>query len=265
MKRFLLISLLVVGILVLGGVFYVRHYLHSPQVANQVATQIESLYGGPVHIESADVGMGSSEVHGFALFEPGADPKTSKPWLKVGSLTTDLSLWDIIRGTAVPKHVTITGARMVLYFDADGRLITRFPTPAENKYPSDLSVLKELPDVVVEHSELVLRKAGQPELVAHHVSAHLSRGDDGAVILSGTADNVELGKLLLSGSIDTATHEAAVRLNTERTVHVTQPLLNRLPFIPRALWQEIRIDQGETPATLTVRYNLANGPLRAGV
>jgi hypothetical protein len=257
MKRFLLISLLVVVVLVAGAALYVRHYLHSPRVAQEVATRLEALYGGPVRVESVEVGLGGSTVNGFELFEPGTDSDRGPPWLKVGSLSTDISLWDIVRGQALPKHVTITAARVILRFDADGTLITRLPNRAGNA--DELAQLKQLPEFVLEKSEVILRKFGQPELVARNVGARLSRNPEGGFTLSGTAESAELGKLLLSGALDSATGTATATLKTEGPAHITQTLLDRLPYIPAALWQELQIDAGDTPAELKVEGDVAAG------
>ncbi len=259
MKRVLLISLVVLALLAAGAALYIRHYLRSPHVATEVATRLEALYGGPVRVESVNVGISGSSVSGFELFEPGDETGQRTPWLKIGSLSTDISLWALLRGAAMPTHVTVTGARVWLRFDAEGRLSTQFPPRAAGE--TDLSKLAKFPEVVVEQGELVLQKAGQPDLIARNVNARLRRGEDGKLILSGAGDSAELGKLALSGSLDPQTHEAAATLKANGKVHVTQALLDRLPFIPAATWQELQILDGNTPAALTLQMNLAGGPL----
>jgi hypothetical protein len=259
MKRFLLIALLVLVLLIGGGFLYLRYYLRSPAVTHQVATRLEAIYGAPVRVESVDVGMSGSTLAGFELFEPGTDASQGTPWLKVGSLTTDISLWDILRGQAMPKNVTLTGATVVLRFDAEGQLATQFPAQAEGETGTGLPL--ELPAVVLEQGQVVLRKAGQPELIVRDVSAQLTRKERGQFSLSGTAENADLGKLLLSGSYDAGSREAVATLKTAAAAHVTGAFLERLPYVPPATWQEVPIEVGDTPAELTMRYNLAGGPI----
>jgi hypothetical protein len=260
MKRFLLIALLVLVVLVGGGLIYLRYYLRSPRVTHEVATRLEAMVGAPVRVENVDVGIHGSTLNGFELFEPGTDASQSTPWLKVGSLTTDISLWDIMRGQAMPKHVTLSNAQVVLRFDAQGQLVTEFPTPPEPS--TSEAILPEMPEVVIEQSEVVLRKAGQPELAARDVNARLTRKQEGAYAFSGSAQSAELGKLLLDGNYDAAKHEAVATLKTAGTAHVTGPLLDRLPYVPPATWEEVQIREGDTPAELTVRYTLFGGPVR---
>src|SRR5438132_7874511 len=90
MKRFLLVSLLIIVLIVLGGGIFLRYYLRSTAVAQQVTTEIENLYGGPVRVGSVDVGIKGSSLSDFELYEPGSDATNSTPWLKVGTLAADV-------------------------------------------------------------------------------------------------------------------------------------------------------------------------------
>src|SRR5579859_683772 len=118
-RRFLLIVLVVLALIVVGGFYAVRYYLHSPAIAHQVTERLQAMYGGPVRVEKVDVGVGGSSLHGFELFEQGEGADQSTPWLSVGAIDTDISLWDLIRGEAMPKHVSLKQVKVVLRFDAD--------------------------------------------------------------------------------------------------------------------------------------------------
>ena len=96
MKRFLVIALIVIVVLVGVGALLVRQYLKSPRVSNEVATRLEAIYGGPVRVGSVDVGISGSSLSGFELFEEGSDPKSAAPWLKIGSLSTDITLFSLL-------------------------------------------------------------------------------------------------------------------------------------------------------------------------
>jgi hypothetical protein len=239
MKRVLVVLLIVVVLIVAAG-FIARQYLRSGHVASQVATRLEKLYGGPVRVESVDVGLSSSTLSGFELFERESEDKgavppletseSGTPWLTVGSINADVSLWDLIRGQAVPKHVTLKNPRVVLRFDPEGQLLTRLPMPAGNR--TDSFDLSSVPTVDIQQGEVVLRKVGHPELVARDVNIQLTRQEGGKLLISGTTDATQLGKLVASGSLDVESGQAQVSVKTEGKAHMTNSLLNSLPYVP---------------------------------
>jgi hypothetical protein len=248
MKRFIVISLIVLVAVVAGGALYIRHYLHSARVATEVTERVEALYGGPVHIGSVDVGVSSSSVHDFALFEPGSDAASGAPWLKVASLTANVSLWELVRGVAEPTLVTVDGATVLLRFDALGNLITRFPA----RPSGGSSQQGQLPELILENAEVVLRKQGQADLIVKNASVRLSHGDAGKMTLTGSADSPDLGKLALSGAIGPQL-DIVVTVKTAGKTHVNQGLLNRLPLIPPSVWHELQINEGDSTAEVTVQ------------
>jgi hypothetical protein len=248
MKRFFVISLIVLVAVVAAGALYIRHYLHSERVATEVTERVQALYGGPVHIGSVDVGVSSSSVRGFALFEPGSDAASGAPWLKVASLTANVSIWELVRGVAEPTLVTVDGATVLLRFDALGNLITRFP-----QRPSGGSTQQgPLPELILEHAEVVLRKQGQADLIVKNAGARLSPGEAGKMVLTGSADSPDLGKLVLSGAIGPQL-DAVVTVKTEGKPHVNQGLFDRLPLIPPSVWHEVQINEGDSTAEVTVQ------------
>ncbi len=253
-KRILLIALSALVVIGVGAWLLARHYLHSPAVTHEVTERLEAMYGGPVKVGEVHVGVGGSSLSGFELFEQGSDTQHATPWLTVGSIDTDVSLWELVRGRAVPKHVTLKQVKILLRFDADGHLITRFPHQQGTAF--DPAKLKEMPEVVLEGGEVVLHKEGQPELVAQHVSAKLTRDANGKIVLAGTGDSAGLGKLLLDGSVAPPSAEAVVTLKTAGVVPVSQPLLLRVPFVPAITWRELKVAKGESSTALTVHYNL---------
>jgi hypothetical protein len=257
-RRFLLVALIVLAIVVASGFFAARYYLHSPAVAHQVSERLQAMYGAPVRVGKVDVGIGGSSLEGFELFEKENDADKNTPWLTVGSINTDISLWDVIRGAAMPKHVTLKQVKVVLRFDAAGRLITRFPALGGT---SDLSKLNEAPEVVLEQGEVALHKQGEPALTARDVNAKLTRDETGNIVLSGNGLSEALGKLLIDGSVTAKTGNAVVTLKTTGAVHFTQSVLNRVPFVPPVTWQELQVVEGESTAALTVHYDLHGADL----
>ena len=67
-KRFLII-VVVLGLVVGVGLVAVRRYVGSRGVANQVAEQVKSAYGGDVKVGEVDVGIATTSVRNFEFFE----------------------------------------------------------------------------------------------------------------------------------------------------------------------------------------------------
>jgi translocation and assembly module TamB len=253
MNRLLRISLVVLAVVVLLGVA-ARFYLCSGHVAFQVAARLEALYGGPVRVASADVGVAGSSVSGLELFEKGkADSQT--PWASVKSLTADVSVFGLLAGTAIPQNVTLDGAAVTLRFDQRGRLLTRLPEPP----PSEPGKEVTLPNVRIERARVTLQKEGGPALVVTGVNATLTRQGDRLVLVGGidNPDRPALGKWSLHGELDGKGKTATVTLSGERTVHVTQALLDELPFVPPEIWHEVRVASADATVTAKLRIDLA--------
>ena len=254
MRRLLTISGIVVLLVVIVSMVAVRYYLRSRQVVQQVTTHLEALYGGPVRVDQVDVGLASTTISGFELFEPGSDHTKDTPWLKVGALNADVSLWDLISGAARPTRVTLKGASVLLRFNRGGDLLTRFPKQVTGR-ATQPAHLKDLAEAMFEKGEIIFRKDGRGDLTVTNVSVRLNN-QAGRLVLSGSGDNAEVGKLLLDGSLENDSSLATVHLKNEARAHVTQTFLDRLPFVPAEVWGEIQIAEADTTAELTVTYDL---------
>jgi hypothetical protein len=254
MKRFLIVTGAVALTVVLASVIVIRFYVRSSRVTEQVTTQLEAMYGGPVRVGSVDVGLTGTTINHFALYEEGStDDDLGEPWLKVESISSDVSLWDVLKGNSMPKRVTLTGARLMLRFDRAGNLITNFPPPSS---ASTTTVKWELtPEINIEQGEVVFRKEGLADLVVKNVNVRVARKAN-AIAVTGKADSAELGNLTLTGSLDEKSGLATVRLKNEAKVHVTQDTLDRIPFVPASVWDEIQIGASDTTARLTLTADL---------
>src|SRR5690348_7325099 len=106
--RVLFVVLALLVVLVIGLFIAARVYLASDGVRREVATRLETIYGGPVEVEDADIGvLGGSTVRGLRLYEPGQSGQT--PWASAGAVKTDVSALDLLRGV-VPKDITLADA-----------------------------------------------------------------------------------------------------------------------------------------------------------
>ena len=79
-------------------------------------------------------------------------------------------------------------------------------------------------------------------------------------MLTGAADEVapsDWGTWTLQGVFDGAARKASVSLESDHTIHVTEAMLNGLPFVPATTWQAVQLE-GDTPLAVTLRYNPAD-------
>lgn len=257
MKRALVI-LLGIGLLIGASGYAVYRYLNSSHVAEQVAARLGTLYGGQVHVGEVNIGLNESRLDDFKLFEE--CDAAGVPWLSVRAIHADVSLWDLLSGSALPSRVTLEAPVIVLRFNRAGTLLTQFPSgPSTVNEVSGEAV--KLPEAEIKNGTVIFRKEGCPDLVAKDVQASLSR-KNGKLMLSGTGQSDELGTLHLAGFFDTDAHQIEASLKTEEPAAIDQPLLSRLPFIPATVWDALTFRRGVTPAMLTVRYDLRTGAFR---
>ncbi|HYT93994.1 MAG TPA: AsmA-like C-terminal region-containing protein, partial [Gemmataceae bacterium] len=248
MRRLFRISLIIlVGVGLLW--FAARQYLTSQAVTKQVVAHLTELYGGPVSVRQADIGLKHSSIHGAQLFEEGAAPDQA-PWLTAETVSADVSLWSLMKGTASPSEVQLTGAKVTLRFDSDGRLLTRLPGRRPSAEGSPLDRMKSLPHLHAEQSEVTLHKEGHPDIILKNVKLDASP-KEGRFVLHGTGENTEWGQLILDGMLGPK-NELALTLKTAGQIQITQTMLDALPLVPASIWRDVQAE-GITAATLTVR------------
>jgi hypothetical protein len=253
MRRLRIFLIVILVILVLLGVAYEagRRYIASKHVADLVARRLQAAYGGHVEVGHVDIGMGGSSAHGVRLFEEKQGKAADTPWADIGNVETDVSLWDLLRGEATPHRLTFRDASVTLRFDGKGGLLTELP---KAKGATDV-----LPEVSVAGCRLVLRQAGRPEMVVSGIDGQLTP-DGSRLRLSGKVTDPHWGDWTLAADANRASGEAHATLKTVHPVHVTQEMLNSLPFISPAVWHEVQLE-GDTPAEFT----LATRPKEKGV
>ena len=238
-------------LLLLGaGWMALRLYLNSSAVLTQVTQQLAALYGGPVDIESVAIGFTSTTMRGLQFFEPGRE-RAQPPWLTVRSVTADVTLWQLIRGDDIPTRADVTGATVLLRFDGNGKLLTRFPTHALS--PDQKIPWERAPQITIDDAQIVTRKAGHGDLTAKKIKAQVTN-ETGRLVVTGAADS-DVGKFSLNGSLDEKTNMATVSVATEKPAHVTQQLLDRLPMVPVAALQN-SANTGDATGAVTVTYDL---------
>jgi hypothetical protein len=249
MRRVLRI-LVILGIILTVAFFGARWYLSSAHVASQAAEHLSEMYGGRVEVDHADIGFKSSTLKGVHLYE--ADSSSGQtPWLTVGSVHADVSLWELVKGTAMPRHLDVHDAKVRLRFDKNGKLLTRLPSGEKSSTTGKRA--SQLPAINLDRSQLTLAKEGEQPLVINDVTATL-RPEGDKLVLSGQGSSTRWGKLMLSGNVDPKTDDADIHLKTAGTVHVTQAMLAALPYIPASVWRDVQVE-GDTPVDLKVTYD----------
>ena len=253
MRRLLRIGLIiaiVLGVAALG----VRWFLSSSYVAHQAATHLAQMYGGPVEVEHAHVGIKNTTLNGVKLYEKDA-PSGQPPWLTLGTVQADVTLSELISGHAQPHHIDASEAKVLLRFDRNGKLLTHFPSGGQSGGGTSGagSGSTQLPEISLKHSQVTLAKEGAQPIVLNDVTASV-QPKDGKLVVSADGRGARWGKLLLSGNIDSTTHAADIDLKTAGTIHVTQAMLDGLPMVPESIWKDVQTE-GDTPGQLKVTYD----------
>jgi len=220
------ILLILVGILYEAG----RRLLASQYVADKVSSHLAQAYGGPVKLDSVDVGLHGSNVSGLRLYEQGQENKAAtEPWVSVEEVQTDVSLLDAIRGAAVPHQITLTGAAIELHFDKTGRLLTDLP-----KTGGESAVF---PAVRIVRGRLTLRQDGREPLTITGIDGDV-KAEGEAVVVKGTIADPTWGDWEVGGNWDKQASKGSATLTCERA-RLVQARLGQLPFIPNSVWREV--------------------------
>lgn len=260
----LLIALAVVAVVLIAVVEVGRRMLASQVVSAQVASRLAKAYGAAVRLDSVNLGMNGSSVEGLRLFPAGSEGTDAKPWVTVADVKTDVTLWDALRGAAMPRKLTLAGASITLHFDRNGQLLTELPKSSGQ--PS------ALPNVCIEHSQLTIDQEGRPPLTLTGIDGCLETRD-GALVVSGTIDDAAWGQWTINAQWDQQKAEGSATLASSRVV-LSQARLEALPFIPAAIWQEVNELEGDTRvhfqlsahgSSNDIRYNLTLDPIKVRV
>jgi hypothetical protein len=237
----LLIGLAVLLVLLGVGLLAARLYLSSARAAAQAAARLEEMFGAPVRVGAARIGLlGSTTLHDVAVYEPDATP-SGEPVLRIAELAADVSALGILRSAAVGQ-VDLHGVQVVLHFDRQGRLTTRLPRPPEGKPLA-------LPHVRLEDAELTLAQEGRPALVLHGVCGVLT-GSAAGVELKGHISDPYWGEWHAGAVLTTRTGAVTLNLQTA-DARVDQARLEAVPYVPASVWQEVKAS-GHTSARVTI-------------
>jgi hypothetical protein len=214
-----------------------RLCLASQRVARQAAARLEQLLGASVRVGSARIGLfGESVLRSVELSDD------EGPFLTIDEVRADLSVWGLLRG-AEPGTVRLRGAHLVLRFDRAGQLLTQLPAASSGQ--------GALPRLLLESGEVTLAQQGRPPLTLHNIHAELNPNEVGADLRGGFNDP-EWGEWTISGSLALADRKGTLTLASS-ALQATPARLQALPFVPPAIWQQVRVD-GTVPLELTLGF-----------
>jgi uncharacterized protein involved in outer membrane biogenesis len=241
--RALLVVLTLLVILIVGLLIAARAYLSSDSARREVAARLEAIYGGPVEVEGADIGLfGDSTLRNVRLHEAGQAGRSA--WASAAAVKTDVSALDLLRGV-MPRQITLTDPVVTLRLDRDGRLLTQLP---EGRAPGAGAA----PDITIEGGQVTVQQEGRPEMVVQGIRASVKPEVD-RLTVTGDISDPEWGDWRLNASIDRADASMTATLTTDRAV-VTQDKLLRLPVVPGAEWEEVEA-RGITAVEFTFRHD----------
>jgi translocation and assembly module TamB len=242
LRRIALWTTTILLVLATGLLVGLRFYLSSRAALPVVARGLQSVLGGPVQVGGAHIALvGDSTLHNVRAFEESRSGQP--PWLLLEDVEADLSAWGAIRGE-MPSQIDISGGRIELHFDRDGKLVTHLPAGKGGP----------MPRLHLDRGQLTLVQQGRPPFVLKGITADVVSRDQ-AIQLVGSVNDPTWGEWNLAADFVTG-EKVEVHAVTPQC-HVTIPMLTALPFVPPNVWKHVRIE-GKTPARVDIA--VAFGP-----
>lgn len=230
--------------LVLIGLIGFWFYLQSGAAANLVARELSQSINAPVSVKSLSVGGSETVLSGVELQEPPASPLA-----KVEKVRVDLSFWNVLFQKLTPGEVTLTQPELTLRFDADGKLLTRFPSLQGGGGGGT----SPLPSVTLKGGKLNLVQEGHPDVSFEGIDAVIASANENLSI-TGSINDRAWGEWTVQGTFDTTTQATFAKLETREPRHVDPSFLSTAPFVPARVWDNVRVE-AETPAEIILRFD----------
>jgi hypothetical protein len=241
--RLVLLIVFVLGVVGLLAGAVARTYLTSPDAAARASAVLSKTYGAPVRVGSADIDFDATTLCGVSVFEADAGPD-DPPWAVARVVRADVSLWELIGGSAMPREVHLKQAQVTLRFDEAGRLLTHLPRRKSGE---------RLPTIHITDARVTLKQIGRDDLVAHGIDAVLAP-EDGELHLTGRGADPRWGVWDLGGGLDPVHGVSWLSARSTQSVTLDAETLRGLPFVSPRVWHAIRAE-GESPVDLAVRYD----------
>jgi hypothetical protein len=202
-----------------GATYALRAYLTPARSLDLLRDTLSSLLDTSVEIESVDLALwGNSSLQGLRVGD----------YLTADHVTADVS---VVR--RFPSQLKLQGVKLHLRFDAEGNLLTQLPPDSGDS---------RLPNVQIEDATLILDQAGRVPLTLR--GAQLAMSANGAI--SGVLADPEWGTFEVTGEYRLDPTHLHISIRQEQT-RLRAELLQRLPFVPRELWETLRAEGDAVP------------------
>ncbi|SIO66682.1 translocation and assembly module TamB [Singulisphaera sp. GP187] len=189
----------------------------------------------------------SAGVIGLAVHEQSS--ADSALFASVERVSTDLSLWRLLRGHFFPARIVLQRPAITLRVDDAGQFLN---LPGLKGIEGQAL---RLPTISVKDARVVFHRAGTPDvddMVVSGVAAQLEPDASGRVLaLTGRTHDPTWGQWTASGAIAPGDRCGDVLLKGAR-VEADPKMLARVPFIPSEIWTHV-VPRG--PVNLEVRLD----------
>lgn len=247
MRRFRKIALWVLGVaavLLVVGWVGMRLALNSGYARDTAGSEISKLVGMNVVVDDLSVGAASTSV---ALTVPDPAPDTDRPFVRVGSITTDITLAGLVSGNVSPTVLNVRDAEVNLRLAEDGKILSPLPNPPEGSGGDT-----PLPAVHLSNSTLNIEQKGRPRFTIAGVNADMVK-DGERYALTGAADDPNWGRWELKGWVNAKFSDGEIVL-TAADAPLKNELLHSIPYIPPVVWENIGAS-GRTAAEVKFAFN----------
>jgi hypothetical protein len=218
-------------VLVAGGGYLL---LNSGYTRGLVARQVSAAVGLPVTVTHLSVGRSASTV-GLSVGD----------FLTVASATLDVPLAKLVRGDVGGGTLTLSGVRVELRLDANGKFLTPLPKGGGG------GGAPQVPPIRLTDATVVFNQEGRPPFTLRNVSGDLTPVGD-SLKLTATADDPDWGAWAATGTIDPATADVRVELSNP-AAPLRLDLLRGIPFVPPETWDQVH-PSGSSPVTVALSY-----------
>ncbi|MBJ7306043.1 MAG: hypothetical protein JHD26_16460, partial [Gemmataceae bacterium] len=185
-----------------------------------------------IRVNECDLGVfGTTCVRKIDVFE--TDLKKLEPWLKIGSMETDVSLLRLIAGQVVPESVVVHNASVTLHFDEKGDLLTKLPKSKNNTPP-------KMPRLFLKNADFCLKQDGRPPLIIKGIEGEAWRDEKKDLIFVATLQDEIWGNWNLRARVEPGDGDSELNLNTLE-VSLSRTLLESLPFVPKVTWDHVKL------------------------
>lgn len=240
------VPLLVLGLLVLGGLYWYAQSITRSKFQQQLA----AVYAGPIQIGSTSLGSDGATAYDVKLFREGEQ----NPVATIDTLKAKAPLQTLLAGDAPLEELQVKGLHWNLNLDEDGQP-PELPL-VESDGPLELPAKR----ISLERSQLTVSQPGRRPIAVDNIRGEITPSDSGAS-LSATArwndSHWELAGDLGQDSLDLQASSQKLLLESEKlqglpwiSPAVLEPLIFRGPVIAKMEWKQ----SAQQPVQLTGHF-----------